>query len=231
MVFKISSTMRKRSYYIAMLFFVLSCGSTQPENTNSQSVAFADGESGTGETAALYNGTPIELIEESMGDKKCVVQQIQLQKEDLVFRMKKIPTELYVSKEMPGASSDVIDSAVADLNGEQVFYFELEETMRQDLLKKYHADHFDQAVSYLSFDISNDFMILTADGDTLTPSFTMYERNFHLAPYERVLIDFVGLDENEAFELVYRDHLFGKGEVRFQFPNQQFIDANLKDVL
>ncbi|MBI3133512.1 MAG: hypothetical protein HYZ14_02445 [Bacteroidetes bacterium] len=184
-----------------------------------------------GEVFKPYNNIPILFKEEMAGDQPCLVQQIEYQREDVIFRMKKIPTELYVQKELQHAPQDVIDSAVADLKGEQVFYFELEESERKDLLKKYHDADYEQAVSYLSFDILNDFQILTESGDTLVPNFTLYERNFHLAPFERVLIDFTGLQEGESFELVYRDNLFGKGELRFSFPDQKFIDANIKDIL
>lgn len=220
----------KCTFYVGLLLLVSCSSGTDNElstNSNSTDSEFVE----NGEIFRTYRNFPIVLQPEMVGDKECLVQQVEHRREDVIFRMKKVPTELYLNKEIPNATKSEFDSLLNELKGEQVFYFEIEDVQNQDLLKKYHAANYDGAVKYLSFDILNDLRICTQAGDTLKPNFALYERNFHLAPFERVLIDFSGLDQEAAFEFIYQDNLFGKGELRFSFPDQQFIDANTKDFL
>ncbi len=149
------------------------------------------------------------------------VQVVKVQ--DLMFKAKKIETVEYLLSK--GLSPSEIDLELENGLDENLFYFDIEEVNRQDVLKKYHTTDMNQAVSYLAFSISKDFLVLTDKGDTIKPNYTMYERNFHAAPFERVILNFSGLDRTQTFKLIYNDVLFNKGQMEFGFQNEfnQFL--------
>jgi hypothetical protein len=222
--------MKKIRHYSTLGLLALLSSCAHSDDTGKQDVAYS-AYSDLDDSGPGVGNFPIILSEEKAGGESYFVQEIETKKEDLVFRAKKIPAGLYILKENPSMPDSALAMALSELEGEQVFYFEIEEEMRKDLLKKYHADKYEKAVSYLSFEIQHDFRIYTESGDTIRPSFVLYERNFHLAPFERIIVDFNGLDAGEAFELVYDDQLFGKGEVTFSFPDEKFVENNLKELL
>lgn len=174
----------------------------------------------------FYKGGIINLIEEG-ADKKYSIQEITKQKQDLKYRAKRIPTELYLRNK--GLEADELTDAIAEVTNEQLFYFEFEQEQKQDLVKKYLEDDLDANVSYLSFDIYRDFKLIKENGDTVQSAYSLYERNFHVAPYERIIISFNGVDQNEAVQLIYKDQLFGKGSFYFAFASTNYIENNIKN--
>lgn len=152
------------------------------------------------------------------------IQCIEKDAGDLTFRMKKIPTELYLQNQ--GLSEDELHEALQEVQGEQLFYFEIEEKQKQDVVKKYLEKDFDKNISYLSFDIYRDFALVNGQGDTIQASYSLYERTYHVAPFERVILTFDGVDGTDEFQLIYHDHLFGKGESNFNFAPEKKISQN-----
>jgi hypothetical protein len=130
-----------------------------------------------------------------------------------------------------GVSGDDLDEALADVADEVLFYAEFEEIQKQDLMKKYHSKNLDQSVSYLAFDIENDFTIITSNGETLHPVYAQYERNFHVAPFERILLSFKGVNIEDEMTVAYTDKLFKKGEMIFTFPAKKYIVNNTTNAL
>jgi len=167
-----------------------------------------------------YNGQSIK-IKNSVEEGKIGLQEIEQQKEDIYFRAKKINTKDYLVQK--GLNNIDLEEALDELKGEQLFYIEFEEVQKRDLMKKYHAGNMDESVSYLAFTIDQDFILVNESLDSLSANYSLYERNFHVAPYERIILSFNNVKEEEALELIYSDKLFNKGKMHFYFPTKKDI--------
>jgi hypothetical protein len=174
-----------------------------------------------------FKGGIILLEEKGVENEDNPIQEITIARNDIKYRAKKIPTALYLKNK--GLEGKELEEAVKEVNGEQLFYFEFEEKLKQDLIKKYFEDNLDQQISYMSFEIYNDFKLINSKGDTINSDYSLYERNFHVAPYERILLSFSGVDPDEEVQLIYKDNLFGKGKFDFQFASASYIKNNIKN--
>lgn len=168
-----------------------------------------------------YEGSEILFSQTRIGDEDFIIPEIEERRGDVVFRMKKIPTDLYLLNQ--GVNKEELDSVLQVLKGEQLFYIEFEEGQRQDIMKKYFEGEMDAPVTYMSSQIKEDFTVKTQTGKELTTNYCLYERNFYSAPFERILINFSGIEKNETLTLTYNDNLFGKGEIEFSFPSNTYI--------
>lgn len=157
------------------------------------------------------------------------VQEIEQQRGDIKYRAIRVSTEAYLKRK--GLTIDEMELALEELEGEQLFYIEFEETQKQDLMKKYFNNAMDQSVAYLSFKINKDFKIINAINDTIESNYSIYERNYHVAPFERLLLSFKGISNTEEVELIYTDNFFNKGQMNFYFPTQDYILKNTPIVL
>lgn len=214
--------MKKFFIGIAASLLFIACSSSQKKeqftmNGNSELA----GGLAINEPGLLYDGNTIVLTETEGASDTYIVPEIEQQKEDVVFRVKKIPTKLYLLNQ--GVKESEVDSVLQTLTGEQLFYIEFEEEEQQDLMKKYFTDNMDLSVNYLSAQIARDFSIRTEKGKRVSTNYCIYERNFHTAPFERLLLNFSGINADEAFVLTYHDRLFGKGKMKFSFPAKSYI--------
>ena len=164
------------------------------------------------------------VISEQAKSGYCLVQEIEKVREDIKFKAKRLDTEFYLKQK--GLEGGELKNALGELSGEQLFFIEFAEFQQQDLMKKYFTDSMDESVSYLSFNIYNDFKVVNSSGDTIDAIASTYERNFHVAPFERILLSLTGVNEDEALELIYTDNLFRKGEIHFNFPSQDYLIKN-----
>lgn len=174
-----------------------------------------------------FKGGIINLVEEGNQYERYTIQEITKQISDIKYRAKRIPTELFLKNK--GVNGDELQEALSDVEGEQLFYFEFEEQLKQDLVKKYLDENLDANIAYLSFEIYRDFGLITEKGDTISSNYAIYEQSFHLAPYERLIISFSGVDPNEEVRLIYNDKLFGKGRFDFAFASTNYVNNNLKN--
>ncbi len=174
-----------------------------------------------------FKGGLIHLQHEHVLSNAFTIQEITKFKEDIKYRAKRIPTELYLRNK--GVSEEEITEALKEVESEQLFYFEFEEKQKQDLIKKYFSESLDQDIAYLSFDIFKDFKLVNSTGDTLLSNYSIYERNFHVAPYERILLSFSGISEEEELQLIYTDKLFGKGQFNFDFASTYYLENTTKN--
>lgn len=218
-----------KSVFISLItiLFLSSCSSEEIKMqydaySNEHLVSEDDGSSG----ALSYRGVPLELEIENNNEREYIVQHYDQQKGDIKFRLSKVPSGLFAERMVAKDPSLSFDEIYNDIASEQVFYLEFQENQKQDLMKKYFKDDMDAAVSYMSFGIQENIRIRTLEGEIIKPNYTQYERTFHLTPYERIMINFSGLDENKEYELVYQDELFGKGEIIFPLPVKTFIQQN-----
>ena len=164
------------------------------------------------------------VISEQTESGYCLVQEIEETRNDIKFKAKRLDTEFYLKQK--GLEGEQLKNALDELSGEQLFFIEFAESQQQDLMKKYFTNSMDESVSYLSFNIYNDFKVVNSKGDTIDAIASTYERNFHVAPFERILLSLAGVAEDEALELIYTDNLFRKGEIHFSFPSQNYLIKN-----
>ncbi len=175
-----------------------------------------------------YKMNTIQLKEKDKnGDY--LIQEINQKRGDIFFKAKKINTKFYLANK--GLTGAELKEALADLKNEQLYFIEFNEFQKQDLMKKYFNGNMDQSVSYMSFDINKDFQIINAENDTIESSYSIYERNYHVAPFERILVSFSNLLPDEELNLVYTDRLFKKGKMNFDFPSQNYIIKNTQIAL
>ncbi|MCH2236141.1 MAG: hypothetical protein MK078_18055 [Crocinitomicaceae bacterium] len=171
----------------------------------------------------LYGGELILIENEGDEEEVHSIQSVTRQEEDVLFTAKKIPTVLYLKNQ--GLEGERLETALTELENEQLFYFDFADELKQDILKKNFKEGYEEAVSYLAFGVENDFQLISGV-DTLKSNYAQYERTFHLAPYERVLVSFSGANFTEDFELIYNDILFNKGRIDFQFAPESLLTQN-----
>jgi hypothetical protein len=171
----------------------------------------------------LYKGNLIQLEQEG----KYEIQAVEHQRGDVSYKAQRIPTELYLKNK--GLDGEELAAAMEDTKEEQLFYFDFQESQKQDLMKKYFANDPDAGVGYMAFGVDKDFYLISTSGDTIPAAFSHYERNFHVAPYERLILSFKGVDQNEEVQLFYQDQLFGKGMLAFTFASTNYLENNFKN--
>lgn len=218
--------------YSTFMLLLLGCGNAADENVQTAENNFTINNQLNLNTLHnsnefVFKGGVIHLEEEGNQDQMYTIQEITKQNSDIKYRAKRIPTELYLKNK--GLNDLELAEALAEVEGEQLFYFEFEEQLKQDLIKKYLEENLDANIAYLSFDIFNDFKLVTAKGDTISSSYSIYEQSFHLAPYERLIVSFAGVDRNEEVKLLYNDQLFGKGKFDFAFASTTYLENNIKN--
>jgi hypothetical protein len=212
--------------FFSLVLVVVGCNTTPDKPTEKSGSLFSSSESGF-ENELHYKGGLIHLAYEGDEEKKYAIQEITKERQDIRYRAKRIPTELYLKNK--GVTDEKLAEALKEVQGEQLFYFEFEEKMKQDLIKKYLSENLDANIAYLSFDIFNDFKLINEKGDTISSAYSLYERNFHVAPYERVLLSFNGINPDEEVRLIYQDNLFGKGKFDFVFASTSYLENNTKN--
>jgi hypothetical protein len=78
---------------------------------------------------------------------------------------------------------------------------------------------YEDGIKYMSFGLDKDYYVVTSKNDTIACSGVSYERSYKIAPYQKVLLFFSGIDPNEKIQLVYKDYLFRKGMMKFKFKD------------
>lgn len=171
----------------------------------------------------IYAGEQVQL-KKVENHENYLEQTIQKQMGDINLRAKKVDSKSYLINK--GVKKGELEAAMKEIEGEQLFFIEFEELQKQDLMKKYFGFDMDKPISYLSFSIHEDFSLVTQIGDTVAASYSIYERNFHVAPYEKLLVAFKNVKQDEKITLIYNDRLFKKGKQIFNFPGQDYIASH-----
>ncbi|MCG8573613.1 MAG: hypothetical protein MI810_01920 [Flavobacteriales bacterium] len=219
--------MKKLFLFITPFLFLTAC--SENESLTDHEIHFAENpnyeDNGIGEIS--YKGELIFLDEEKAAQDSYTIPRIEKKIEDITFRAKRIPMDLYLLNQ--GVAQEDLDSVLATVGGEQIFYFEFEEKQKQDLMKKYFKGNMDESISYISFGIQKDFKLKTEDGQVYDCLYSIYERDFGVAPYERLLLGFKGIEPKEEITLLYQDILFQKGDMKFSFASTNYIENNIKN--
>lgn len=136
----------------------------------------------------------------------------------LNYKATQVPIQYYILKNSSDNSPEVVDSIYKTHNQERIIEFEFRHDSEDDLLKdKYTRKGYTDAVEYMAFKIKNDFSVITSSGDTVSCAGITFERNFKLAPFKRLLLNFGNIPENDNIKLIYEDKLFGNGLFKFNF--------------
>ncbi|WP_203258188.1 hypothetical protein [Hyunsoonleella ulvae] len=139
---------------------------------------------------------------------------------DINYTATEVPIQYYLLKNNPG-NHQKIDSLYKLSNRERVVEIEFQHADNTDLLKQEYTNRsYEDAVKYMAFTIEKDFTAVTSSNDTIQCSGVNFERNFKIAPFKRVLLYFNNIDPNDHIKLLYQDHLFQNGIIKFDFNDK-----------
>ncbi len=140
---------------------------------------------------------------------------------DINFTATEVPLQYYIVKDVGTQNLLAADSIYNANKRERIIEFEFLHTEEKKLLdEKITHRNYTESIEYISFGIQHDFYAVTHKNDTIKCSGIMYERAYNVAPHERVLLFFSGIDPAEDIQLVYTDHLFGNGTLKFRFKEK-----------
>lgn len=145
----------------------------------------------------------------------------QVEKVDGInFTATEVPIEYYLLKDQGNQDLFLIDSLYKENKSERIFEFTFEQENEEDLLQdKFTKLSYENGVKYMSFSINNDFYVVTSKKDTIQCSGVNFERSFKITPYHKIILFFSGIPENDRIQLIYKDKLFNKGTLKFQFKD------------
>jgi hypothetical protein len=140
--------------------------------------------------------------------------------DDIGFTAIEVPIQYYFLKDLGKENLTRIDSLYEKNKKERILEFTFQQEEEKDLLSSsFTGMDYTDAVKYMSFGLEKDFYIVTSKKDTIACSGVTFERNYKIAPYQRVLLFFSGIDPNDKIQLVYNDFLFRKGTLKFEFKD------------
>lgn len=140
--------------------------------------------------------------------------------DDIGFVATEVPIQYYLLKDKGNENLLLIDSLYEENKKERIIEFTFQQDEEKDLLSNdFTGMDYTSAVKYMSFGLDKDFYVVTSKKDTILCSGVTYERNYKIAPYQKVLLFFSGIDPNDKIQLVYNDFLFRKGTLKFKFKD------------
>ena len=131
-----------------------------------------------------------------------------------------VPILYYLLKDNENKGQDLISvDSLYELNKrDRIVEFEFEDEKERDLLKEdFTGLDYQKSVSYMSFNIQQDFMVVTSSHDTIPCSGVLFERTFENPPTNKLLLFFTGIQPEQKIQLIYYDKLFKKGTLKFRF--------------
>lgn len=154
---------------------------------------------------------------EKIGWKSKVHNQLV---DDINFTATEVPIQYYLLKDKGNENLLLVDSLYEANKTERVLEFTFHHTEEKDLLEKaFTGMSYEDGIKYLSFALDKDFCVVTSKNDTIKCSGVTYERNFKIAPYQKVMLFFSGINPDEKIQLIYKDYLFRKGTIKFKFKD------------
>nr|WP_294922379.1 hypothetical protein [uncultured Flavobacterium sp.] len=140
--------------------------------------------------------------------------------DDIGFIATEVPIQYYLLKDQGIVNLEHVDSLYEENKRERVIEFVFQQDEEKDLLSKdFTGMDYTDAVKYMSFGLDKDFYVVTSKKDTILCSGVTFERNYKVAPFQKVLLFFSGIDPNDKIQLIYDDYLFRKGTLKFKFKD------------
>lgn len=184
---------------LALSFFALA--SCKKEETNADAVK---------EKEIYYRLSNLE----KQGWKSTMVSQ---DVDAMQFSAAEVPIVYYLLKDKGKENLLTVDSLYEANKTERIIEFEFRQDDGKDVLEKVPDRSYEEAVKYMSFHMQDDFYAVTSKNDTIKCAGALFERNYKIAPYSKIVLFFSGVPPEEKLQLVYRDNLFKKGTVKFNF--------------
>jgi len=166
-------------------------------------------------------GERIDLVSFQTEDGQKTVQKIEKYADDLSFRLEKISPAIYLTKN--GLNGEEFEKALNETSTELIFYFHINSNLSEQSVSDLYSSDEQGFANYLSFDIYQDFQLITNDGDSLSADYSMYVNDGGLESSEKVSIFFSSVQQNEEFRILYQDSFFGKGDFSFSFASNEKI--------
>ncbi|WP_286914429.1 hypothetical protein [Flavobacterium sp. UBA4197] len=136
------------------------------------------------------------------------------------FTATEVPIQYYLLKDKGNANLFLVDSLYNDNKRERVIEFTFEQENEKDILDPETTGiPYEDGVKYMSFSIENDFSVVINQKDTIPCSGALFERSYKITPYQKVMLFFSNIDPNAKIQLLYKDNLFKKGTLKFQFKD------------
>jgi len=136
---------------------------------------------------------------------------------EITYSAIQLPIEYYVRKNIGVDKQNEIDSLVETMKTERVIIAEFNHLSQKDvLIDKYTHRSYEDAVKYIASPIYEDYKFVTSSQDTIPCNGVLFERNFNVAPFKRVLLYFNGVPPDDTGTLLYNDQLFGNGSFSFK---------------
>ena len=175
-----------------------------------------------------------DAMKESISDKFYNLEKIGWKSRSYTQRIGEIgytavevPIQYYLLKDIGKEDLLVVDSLYTVNQKERVIEFTFDEENGKDLLSEdFTRMDYKDSVKYLAFSLDKDFYAVTSSHDTIPCSGVSYERNYKIAPFQKVLLFFSGIAPTERIQLIYNDQLFKNGTLKFQF-NQTYTKIAL----
>ncbi len=187
-MFKIFTTL------FLITFFFISCKDSVEENTDAKFKLFNLNNAGWKSKTLSHNESKIN------------------------YKATQVPLQYYILKNGPSEDPIVVDSIYRSHSKERIIEFEFQHDTKDDLLKaEYTKMDYTKSIKYMSFNLKEDFELITNSGERIKCSGVTFERNFKVAPYKRALLHFANVPENDNVKLLYRDKLFGNGLFKYNF--------------
>ncbi len=140
--------------------------------------------------------------------------------DDIGFTAIEVPIQYFLLKSQGIENLSRVDSLYEQNKSERVIEFIFQHDEEKDLLNSdFTGLDYTNSVKYMSFGLDKDFYVVTSKKDTILCSGVNFERNYKIAPFQKVLLFFSGIDPNDKIQLIYNDYLFKKGTLKFKFKD------------
>ena len=129
------------------------------------------------------------------------------------FQASEVPKEYYLRKYFSNMGGKY-DSLLEKMRDERIIEFEISAN------PEYYDNSnlsTEEETRYLATEIAKDFSIITTEGDTVACIGAHFEHSNSLAPFKRLILYFDNIHSDKQLELLYRDYLYGKGDLKFHF--------------
>lgn len=210
--------MKKIIYIVTLILLLFSC---KKENKNTIKNNASTDEYFEGNLIYNEHNFSDKTKTFTIGDNHRYISNKRTQKTGAIFyTATMLPVEYYIKKNLGIKNTDSLNYYKQKLKGEKVIQFEFQHKDRKDLLQsEFTSTDYKTSVEYMAFRIKNDFYAVTAKGDTIKCNGVLFERNFKLAPFKRILIYFKDTDDITSLKLIYNDNLFENGILKFNLIN------------
>lgn len=135
-----------------------------------------------------------------------------------IYSATEVPIQYYLLKSKGVDNLESVDSIYEKNKMERVIELEFQDEEEKDIFnsKKTNFSQ-EEFIKYLSFDIQKDLCIVKQDKDTIVCSGVLFERTYKITPYSKVMLFFSGVAPTDKIQLIFKDRLFQKGTIKFDF--------------